>query len=422
MTHLRVNQNVALVLLSLLIQVPLGIFLGHAYDEKIFMATGYLVASGLNPYQPHTIVNIFPSTLFAGVIPGIGYPPPWPLLLGFIYDVSYNLVPNIFLYNFAIKVPVILGNICLAYLVKNLVLKSNSDKKKAQFAWLFILFNPFVLLTTAAWGQFDTVVAVFCIASIYLLSKGRTEESAFLLALAVALQPIALPLVGLPFLFPSNNSKRKILIYLLVFGLSFCVFYFIPFFLEKWPLPWGSNELGAQFQSAGGLTPFNLEEIFLDSTVLPKPLQLLGYLWVPALIVGYYSVYRNRPNSPNELFSKAVGLTLIFFLTRSWLSEPNIDLILPFMLLAATTTKELNLRSFHFAWIIPLIFLFLNTSFPQLFFFVYPSVLTVIAQVDQQIRSVRLWARFVVVIPWQILSWNLVVKKLRRKSLQMISS
>ncbi|HMK95488.1 MAG TPA: hypothetical protein VK536_08850 [Candidatus Limnocylindrales bacterium] len=412
MNPLHVNQNVKIVLLSLLIQVPLGIFLGHAYDEKIFMTTGYLAASGLNPYQPHTIVNIFPSTLFAGVIPSIGYPPPWPLLLGFIYRISYNLVPNIFLYNFAIKVPVILGNICLAYLVKDVILKLNGDKNKARFAWLFILFNPFVLLTTVAWGEFDSIVALFCIASFYLLVKGRTNESAFSLALAVALKPIALPLVGLPFLFPSNNSKRKIFMYLVVFCSSFCVFYFLPFFLEKWSLPWGANELGAQFQSAGGLTPFNLEEIFLDSTALPGTFQLLGYLWVPALIVGYYSVYRNRPGSASELFSKAVGLTLIFFLTRTWLSEPNINIVLPLMLIAATS-KELNFRSFHFAWIIPFVFLFLNTSFPQLFFFVYPSVLTVIAQVDQQIRSARLWARFAVVIPWQILSWNVVIKKLR---------
>jgi hypothetical protein len=374
------------------------------------MTTGYLVASGLNPYQPHTVVNIFHSPLFAGVIPSIGYPPPWPLLLGFIYDVSYNLTPNLFLYNFAIKIPVIIGNICLAYLVKSLVLKINGDKKKAQFAWLFILFNPFILLTSAAWGEFDTVVALFCVASIYLLSKGKTKESAFFLALAVALKPIALPLIGLPFLF--SNSKRKSLLYLLVFCVSFCAFYFAPFFLENWSLPWAPHELGAQFQNAGGLTLFNLTEIFLNSTVLPKPFQLLGYLWVPALIVGYYSVYRNRPNSVNELFSKAVGLTLIFFLTRSWLSEPNINLILPLMLLAATP-KELNLRSFHFAWIIPFVFLFLNTSFSQLFFLVYPSVLTAIAQVDQQIRNVRLWARFVVVIPWQILSWKVVVKKLR---------
>jgi hypothetical protein len=82
------------------------------------------------------------------------------------------------------------------------------------------------------------------------------------------------------------------------------------------------------------------------------------------------------------------------------------------MLLAASI-KELNLRSFHFAWIIPLVFMFLNTSFPQLFFLVDPTILTAIAQLDQQIRNVRLWAKFVIVIPWQILAWNVVIKKLQ---------
>jgi len=414
MLHLHINRNVLFVLLSLLIQVPLGIFLGHAYDEKVFMATGYLVSSGLNPYQPQTIVNIFHNPLFVGAIPSIGYPPPWPLLLGLIYRVSYNLVPNLFLYNFAIKIPVIAGNIGLAYLVKSLVLKLNGDKKKAQFAWLFILFNPFILLTSTAWGEFDAIVALICIASLYLLSKGRTTESAFSLALAVALKPIAIPLIGLPFLFTSGNTKRKSLLYLLVFCLTLSTFYFLPFFLEGWPLPWAPNDWNTSFQMAGGLTPFNLIEIFQSSPVLPTTLQLLGYLWVPALIVGYYSVYRNRPNTMNELFAKAVGLILIFFLTRSWLSEPNVNLILPLMLLAATA-KELNLRSFHFAWIIPLVFMFLNYSFPQLFFLVDPSILNALAQLDRQILNVRLWARFATVIPWQILSWSLVLKKLRGK-------
>jgi hypothetical protein len=412
MTHSRINQNTAFVLCSLVIQVCLGIFLGNQYDEKVFMNTGYLVSSGLNPYQPHTVENLFSSPLFAGTIPSIGYPPPWPLLLGLIYRLSYNLVPNLFLYNLAIKIPVIIGNILLAYLVKNLILKLNADKKKAQFAWLFILFNPFILLTTSSWGEFDTIVALLCITSLYLVSEGRIKESAFSLAFAVALKPIALPLALLPIFFQKNNSKRSTLQYLLVFCLTLSVFYFVPFYLAGWSLPWAPNQWNAHLQMAGGLTPFNLIEIFQNSLVLPTSLQFLGFLWVPALIIGYYSVYRNPPSTTNELFSKAVGLALIFFLTRSWLSEPNINLILPLILLSATT-KELNLRNFHFVWIVPLVFMFLNTSFFQLFFLIDPSILASIAQLDQQIRNVRLWARFLVVIPWQILAWNSVIKNLR---------
>ncbi len=410
MPHLGISRNVRFVLLSLLIQVPLAVFLGHQYDEKVFMVTGYLVASGLNPYHPYIGANIFHTPLFVGVIPSIGYPPPWPLLLGIIYRLSYSIVPNLFLYNFAIKVPVIVGNVCLAYLVRNIIMKLDADEKKAKFAWLFVLFNPFVLLTTVAWGEFDTVVALFCLASLYLLSRGKTKESAVLLALGIALKPIALPLIGLPFLFPSNNSFKRNFEYLMIFSLILLTAYFAPFFLEGWALPWAQNEWNAQLQMAGGLTPFNLVEIFQNSFSLPSTLAFLGYLWVPALVAGYVAVYRNRPNSMNDLVHKAIGLILIFFLTRSWLSEPNINLVLPLMLITLDF-KRISFRGFHFLWVIPLVFLFLNTSVFQLFFLVVPSISNLLTHLDMQIRSWRLWARFLIVVPWQILAWNLVSKE-----------
>ncbi len=162
------------------------------------------------------------------------------------------------------------------------------------------------------------------------------------------------------------------------------------------------------------MTPFNLLEIYNGSTTLPSSVSFLGYLWIPALLIGYMVVYRSRPNSTVDLFEKAVGLTLIFFLTRSWLSEPNINLILPLMLLTISTEK-LNFRNFHFAWVIPFAFMFLNTSVPQLFFLVQPSVIPALSQLDLQIRNVRLLSKFLITIPWQILAWNVVIKQLRRK-------
>jgi hypothetical protein len=32
----------------------------------------------------------------------------------------------------------------------------NVGEKKIQGSWFFILFNPFLIITTSAWGQFDT--------------------------------------------------------------------------------------------------------------------------------------------------------------------------------------------------------------------------------------------------------------------------
>ena len=285
--------------------------------------------------------------------------------------------------------------------------------KKARFVWLFVLFNPFVLLTTVAWGEFDTIVALLCIASLYLSSTGKAKESAASMALGVALKPIGFPLVGLPLLLPSISARKRVE-YVLIFVVVLGVCYFAPFYFEGWALPWSSSDWTTHLRMAGGMTPFNLLEVYNGSTTLPFSLSFLGYLWIPALLLGYLMVYRSRPNSMEDLFEKAVGLTLIFFLTRSWLSEPNINLVLPLMLLTLSTEK-LNFRNFHFAWVIPFAFMFLNTSFPQLFFLVQPSVIPALSQLDLQIRNVRLLSRFLITIPWQILAWNIVIKQLRRK-------
>jgi hypothetical protein len=411
------HREVIFVLLSLLMQVPLAVFLGHYYDERVFMATGYLVGSGLDPYQPHLFAEVFGNAQLEGFIPSIGYPPPWPLLLGAIYRLSFAVVPNLWLYNFAIKIPVIIGNIALAYLVRNLMVKFGGDKRRAEFAWLFLLFNPLTLLTTAAWGAFDTVVAFFCIGSLYLIVVGKTAESAVAMAFAVALKPIALPLFGLPLFFAKAPRKRN-LQYMLVFAFVFFICFFGVFLAMGWTLPLGQDEWDSQFQMAGGLTPFNIMEIINGTQTLPLGLDFLGFLWLPALLIGYYAVYRSRPNSPEALFQTTVSVLLIFFLSRSWLSEPNINLLLPLMFLATLSNGKLSFRNFHFAWILPLVFLFLNYSFPQLFFLVSPSLVTSLGALDLQIRGARLVARFLVVILWQVLAWAIVAKAFQLKPVE----
>lgn len=408
-------RDLVIVLLSLLIQAPLAFFLGHYYDERVFMATGYLAGSGLNPYQPYQFTNIFSNPLFAGTIPIIGYPPPWALVLGLAFRISFNVVPNLFFYNLATKIPVILGNVVLAFFVRNMLTELQVTSKKANFAWLFILFNPFLLLTTSAWGEFDTVAALFCIVSLYFLSKKRIDLCAVSLAVSISLKLIALALIPLPFFVSSNGQQWKKFRYLVIFSTVLLALWIGPFLIFGWNIPSVLSGGNSFFTKAGGISPFNVVEIIQDTQTIPPSLEFLGYLWLPALFVGYYFVSRSRPRSTNELIQVAIGLTLIFFLTRSWLSETNINLIFPLMLIAVAFNK-ITPRSLHFAWTIPLVFMVLNTSFQQLFFLVYPSVLTSLTQFDQQFRSVRLVARFGVTVLWQILGWSLVVNVLRRKS------
>jgi hypothetical protein len=129
MVKLHVNRDILLVLLSILVQIPIAIFLGHYYDERSFIDAGYLVSAGLNPYQTH-LITVFSSTpSLIGFNPIIGDPPLWPLLLGAVYKLSYNITPNIFLYNFAIKTPLIATNIAIAYVTKSILRQQGASEK-----------------------------------------------------------------------------------------------------------------------------------------------------------------------------------------------------------------------------------------------------------------------------------------------------
>ena len=405
----RFQKELLSVLLSLGLQVPLAVFLGHYFDQSVFMVTGYEVNSGLNPYLPHVLSGVFSSPHLNGAFPSIGDPPLWSLLLGSIYKLSYNIIPNIFLYNFAIKIPVIATNIVLAYVVKDLLRQQGALEKTINFAWLFLLFNPFILLTTAAWGQFDNLIALLCVASLYFLSKKKVNQSSFLLSLSVVLKPISFPLLGLPLLFLPKKDWSKMLQYALISIALIVILWVLPFYMFGWTAPFSSNQVTSYFMRAGGMTPFNLVEILQNKVSVPSSFSFLGYIWIPALLIGYYLVYRNPPKTFNELNQKAIGILLVFFLTYSWLSEPYVNVVIVLALLALPFTK-LNFRNFHFLWVIPLIFMVLSTNFFQLFFLVSPSIIASLAQADLYIRSLRLIASFIVTVIFQIFAWRLVIK------------
>ncbi len=413
MPKIHINREILTVLLSIAIQVPLAIFLGHYYDQTSFLDAGYLVSSGLNPYQPHMITIFSPHLI--GVNPIIGDPPLWPLLLGAIYRLSYNITPNIFLYNFATKLPLIAINISLAYITKNLLKQQGASTKKIEFAWIFLLFNPFVLLTTTAWGQFDALIALLCIVSLYLLSKGMVNKSAVLLSLSVVLKPISFPLLGLPLLFSPKKNWTKIIQYIVITIAIIVSLWILPFYLLGWNLPSSSGQITSYFQRAGGMTPFGLIELFNNTVTLPTGLEFLGYIWIPALLIGYYFVYRDPPKTFNELTQKAIGIMLIFFLTYTWLSEPYVNVVIALALLALPYEK-MNFRNFHFLWVIPLIFMIVTTNFVQLFYLVSPqSLVSTAVNIENNIRLWRLIARFLIVVVWQIFAWRLVIIMLKRR-------
>jgi hypothetical protein len=391
--------DLSLLAASIFLQAGLAFFFGHAYDMRIFMTTGYLVGTGQDPYVARNLSAVFHDTSFQGITT-LGYPPPWSIMLGLVYLFSYKIYANLILYNLAIKIPIIAANICLACLVARLLNKLGVRKITARKAWIFLLFNPFLLYASSAWGQFDSIVALVSLLALYKLSQGRLAGSALLLALAIALKPIAMPLVPAVFVFLLGRPFRQVLLHFSIFFVCAFLFFVGPFIILKWdPTPILQN-WNAHFVVGGGLSFMTFWELIRNSYQLPRSWWLVGLLWVPALGIAACKLKPAGDGLVNIL-KKSTAMILVFFLFRTWVSEPNLLLVLP-MVVILTSVGEVDARALTALWILPLIFSFFNTSIFQLLFPSLPVLMDRLLFFSNEFRTARLVLRTVVVIPWLI--------------------
>jgi hypothetical protein len=144
------------------------------------------------------------------------------------------------------------------------------------------------------------------------------------------------------------------------------------------------------------------------SYTLPEQWWFLGWLWVPALGIALFTL-RKGVFDFKDLLLKSLGLTLVFFLSRSWLSETNLNLILPVAVILAST-GDLEPRMLTALWVIPLIFSFFNTDLAQLLFPSMPNLMDRLLQFAAENNGIRYILRTIVVAVWlfigSLIAWR----------------
>jgi hypothetical protein len=398
-----------ILLLSIAVQLPLALLLGHSYDMRIFMATGYLVGTGHDPYVAQHLSTVFPHMSFHDMT-AIGYSPPWPLVLGLLYRVSYALVANVLIYNLVLKVPVIAATVGLAYLVAALLQNLGARPAVARAAWVFLLLNPALLYFGAAWGQIDAIVALLSLWALALLYARRWASSAVVLALAVCFKPTALPIVIVAVAYLLRGSWLPAVRYAAVFVAAVLLLYVAPFFVFGWSrapflLHWNS-----QVAQSGRMSLMAVVRLFHDPLPMQQRWWLLGLVWVPALAVGALAL-RRGDGGFTDLLKKATALVLVFFLTRTWLAETNVILLLPLVLIL---TAMLDRRALWAVWVLPLVFTVAYWSPLRLLFPSFPEVMDKSLGLAMHIQGAMLYVRAALVIAWQVAGWWIVVACLRR--------
>ncbi len=401
-----------LLLLSIFLQLALAPLFGHPYDTRLFMGTGYLVGTGHTPYEALNLMPVF-HHLYFNILTTIGYPPPWPLLLGLLYRGSYAVVPNLLMYNMAIKLPAIAANIGLAYLVAAILKNVGARPAVCHKAWVALLFNPMLIYFGAVWGQIDAIVALLSLWALVLLYTGRRGASAVLLALAVCFKPIALPvlLVALAHLLP--EAWRQAVRYAAVFVIGVLAFYVLPFYLFGWSTTLVHQLWNTQFAMNGRMSFMTVVGLARDPFLTPGRWWYLGLAWIPALGVAVLAL-RRGDGGFEDLVRKSTGLVLVFFLTRTWLSEDNVILLLPLVLIL-TSLGTLDRRARLAVWIIPLVFTLFSFSPLELLFPAFPGAMVKSLVAANHLGDIARVTRLAAVIAWQVAGWWMVIACFRRR-------
>ena len=98
-----------------------------------------------------------------------------------------------------IKLPAILTDIVLGYLVYAMVLELGVARRRALLAAAVVIFNPVTWFDSVIWGQVDSFGSIFLLLALRELWRGRGERSAVLAVVAALVKPqlaILVPIVA----------------------------------------------------------------------------------------------------------------------------------------------------------------------------------------------------------------------------------
>jgi hypothetical protein len=379
----------------------------------IFLTSGYIVANGDAPYGLFPASQIFDHQGFFEVLPGLGYPPPWGLFLGLVYLIVYKSTSNIFVYNLAVKIPGILANIGLAFIMEKIAIQEGIKRINSNRIFHFFLFNPYFIYISAVWGQFDSVVIMLVILAINYLLYCKWIKSSLLIALATSLKIIPLLLFPMYLIFLRRNHKSLSGIkFVSTYMAALIVLSYLPFKILNWDPGIIISNLDFHFNRVGCFTFFNFFDLLFSKEKIPPGLEFLGYLWIPALVFLYYGLSKTKLENRIDLFRWASSIIFITILTRSWVSEQNIILLIPLIILPTLVFNK-NWKIISLVWILPLIFSIINTSPFQMFFLISSRPLTFIRELDKIVKFPRLLLKFLIVIPWQFLGWTYIIKSIK---------
>ncbi|QQG42212.1 MAG: DUF2029 domain-containing protein [Candidatus Woesebacteria bacterium] len=184
--------------------------------------------------------------------------------------------PNIFRYLIVLKLPYLVLDILIAFLLMQFF-EIKEDKRKAFVFWLF---NPFTIIIIYAFSNIDIFSVVLTILSFLMIKKEKLFSASLLLGLASGFK--LYPLLFIPFLFlAGRNLKEKIILSitpLITFGIIILPFISKAFFQSALVSGLTTGIFTSDFATLA------LSLLFFYAALFDKKINLLNY-WISMFLI-----------------------------------------------------------------------------------------------------------------------------------------
>jgi dolichyl-phosphate-mannose-protein mannosyltransferase len=172
-----------------------------AYGIDGLRGSGFGADLGLFNYWADTLAQhgpwgFYASASYADYTPGYLYAL-WPIgalrevfgAAGVATDITDSLI----------KLPAIITDVLLGYLVASMALELGVTRRRALIAAAVVILNPITWFDSVIWGQVDSFGTLFLLLGMRELWRGRHERSAVLAVVAALIKPqlaILVPIVA----------------------------------------------------------------------------------------------------------------------------------------------------------------------------------------------------------------------------------
>lgn len=119
------------------------------------------------------------------------YPPGYVYIMWVLGAVQSGLSLSGGAQQLVIKLPSIISDMLMGWMAYRFASKKYGNDISALFAAIFAL-NPAVIMNSSVWGQIDSILAIFCLLSVYFASEKKLAPAFFSFAAGILIKPQAL--------------------------------------------------------------------------------------------------------------------------------------------------------------------------------------------------------------------------------------